>query len=150
MMRSLLKNQAVPDYPDDARKKGIQGTVILFLTVDESGHVSSATPVSGDPLLSTRAMAAAQRLRFRPYYLNGESMRSMKLQKLRMADSSDAPSRGWLLSISAGFGLSIAPQGRSHAGHNILRRHLRPAALKLGMTPRKQHGARYVCPVLHG
>jgi TonB family protein len=74
VMRSLLKNQAVPDYPNDARRKGIRGTVVLFLAVDEKGRVPSAKVASGDPFLATSAVEAAKRLRFRPYYLNGEAV----------------------------------------------------------------------------
>jgi TonB family protein len=73
-MRSRLKNQVVPEYPKDARRKWIQGTVVLLLAVDESGHVSSATVFSGHPLLATSALEAAKRLRFQPYYLNGEAV----------------------------------------------------------------------------
>src|SRR5215468_3618962 len=51
-MRSLLKNQAVPDYPKDAKRKGIQGTVVLFLAVDEKGRVSRTKVISGHPLLT--------------------------------------------------------------------------------------------------
>jgi TonB family protein len=73
-MRSLLKNQVVPDYPKDAKRKGIQGTVVLFLAVDERGHVSETEVISGHPLLAASAVEAAKRLRFRPYYLNGEAV----------------------------------------------------------------------------
>ena len=75
-MRSLLKNQVVPDYPKDAKRKGIQGTVVLFLAVDEKGHVSRTKVISGHPLLAASAVEAAKRLRFRPYYLYDEAVES--------------------------------------------------------------------------
>ena len=75
-MRSLLKNQVVPDYPKDAKRKGIEGTVVLFLAVDEQGRVSETKVISGHPLLTASALQAAKRLRFRPYYLYDEAVES--------------------------------------------------------------------------
>ena len=75
-MRRLLKNQVVPDYPKDAKRKGIQGTVVLFLAVDKRGRVSETKVISGHPLLAASAVEAAKRLRFRPYNLNGEAVES--------------------------------------------------------------------------
>ena len=75
-MRRLLKNQVVPDYPKDAKRKGIQGTVVLFLAVDKRGRVSETNVISGHPLLAASGVEAAKRLRFRPYYLNGEAVES--------------------------------------------------------------------------
>jgi|SRR5215831_12895515 len=74
MMRSLLKNQVVPDYPKDAKREGIEGTVVLFLDVDEKGSVLRIKVISGHPLLAVSAVEAAKRLRFRPYCLNGEAV----------------------------------------------------------------------------
>jgi TonB family protein len=74
VMRSLMKNQVVPNYPKDARRKRIQGMVVLVLAVDEKGRVSNTKVVSGDPLLATNTVEAVKRLRFRPYYLNGEAV----------------------------------------------------------------------------
>ena len=76
MMRSLLKNQVVPDYPKDAKREGIEGTVVLFLDVDEKGSVLRIKVISGHPLLAVSAVEAAKRLRFRPYNLNGEAVES--------------------------------------------------------------------------
>jgi periplasmic protein TonB len=66
-----MKNQVTPSYPEDARRKAIQGIVVSLLSVDEEGRVSSAKVISGDPLLAAITVQAVRRLRFRPYYLNG-------------------------------------------------------------------------------
>jgi TonB family protein len=75
-MRNLLKNQVVPDYPKGAKRKGIQGTVVLFLAVDEKGRVSTTKVISCHPVLTASALQAAKRLRFRPYYLYDKTVES--------------------------------------------------------------------------
>lgn len=74
VMRSLMRNQVLPDYPKEARGKGIQGIVLLSLAVDEKGRASDVEVVSGAPLLVPITVEAVKRLRFRPYYLNGEAV----------------------------------------------------------------------------
>jgi len=69
-----MKNQVTPSYPEDARSKGIQGVVVSLLSVDAEGRVSYAKVVSGDPALARVTVQAVRRLRFRPYYLNGEAV----------------------------------------------------------------------------
>ena len=71
---SLLTNQVFPSYPVDAQSEGIQGTVVLMLHIEKDGRVSSVAVVSGDSLLAVPAILAAKRLRFRPYYLDGEAV----------------------------------------------------------------------------
>jgi TonB family protein len=74
VLRSLMKNQVTPSYPEDARSQGIQGVVVVLLSVDEDGRVSSAKVISGDPLLAGVTIQAVRRLRFRPYYQLGEAV----------------------------------------------------------------------------
>jgi TonB family protein len=74
VMRTLMRNQAVPNYPQEAKRKGIQGIVLLSLAVDEKGYPSDIKVVSGHPLLVPITVEAVKRLRFRPYYLNGEAV----------------------------------------------------------------------------
>jgi TonB family protein len=69
-----MKNEATPSYPEDARSKAIQGVVVSLLSVDAEGRVSYAKVVSGDPALARATVQAVKRLRFRPYYLNGEAV----------------------------------------------------------------------------
>jgi TonB family protein len=55
-----------PAYPDEARKKGIEGKVILRIVIDEKGHVSQATAVNGPPELIPAAVGAAKMWEFEP------------------------------------------------------------------------------------
>jgi protein TonB len=60
-----------PAYPPMARAAGVEGTVIVEVTVSESGSVISAKALSGHPLLRDAAVAAARNWRFTPTLLSG-------------------------------------------------------------------------------
>ena len=61
-----------PEYPEEARSKGIEGTVILVALVNEEGNVEDvALEASVDPLLDQAAMRAAYRTPFFPYKIEG-------------------------------------------------------------------------------
>ena len=61
-----------PEYPEEARDKGIEGTVILVALVNEDGRVEDvALEASVDPLLDQAAMRAAYRTPFFPYKIEG-------------------------------------------------------------------------------
>jgi TonB family protein len=61
-----------PEYPEEARDKGIEGTVVLVALVNEDGRVEDvALENSVDPLLDQAAMRAAYRTPFFPYKIEG-------------------------------------------------------------------------------
>jgi protein TonB len=60
-----------PPYPQMARAAGIEGAVVVEVTVSESGSVISARAVSGHPLLRDAAVQAARGWRFSPTQLSG-------------------------------------------------------------------------------
>lgn len=61
-----------PDYPEEARNKGIEGTVVLMALVNEQGQVEDVALEEGvDPLLDQAAMRAAYRTPFYPYKIEG-------------------------------------------------------------------------------
>lgn len=64
-----------PAYPPIARQAHASGTVVVQVTIDENGHVISATPVSGHPLLRAVAAAAARGARFSPTKLSGQPVK---------------------------------------------------------------------------
>lgn len=71
VMLGLVEHKAMPQYPDEALMKGIQGDVIFKIDVDETGKIVLGAPVEGDPLLVAASVEALRDFRFRPYLLNG-------------------------------------------------------------------------------
>lgn len=71
----VLNGKAVskpaPAYPAIAKAARASGTVTVQVTVDENGRVTSASAVSGHPLLRAPAEAAARQARFSPTILSG-------------------------------------------------------------------------------
>ena len=55
--------RVTPEYPAEAKDKGITGTVQLRLLVDKSGHVKAACPVfpDGEPKPDSSLIAAGQK-----------------------------------------------------------------------------------------
>ncbi|MBD0373283.1 MAG: TonB family protein [Pyrinomonadaceae bacterium] len=75
----MLNDKAVslprPAYPPAAKAAGASGTVIVQVIVDETGKVTSATAVSGHPLLRQAAVQAAYQARFKPTMLSGKPVK---------------------------------------------------------------------------
>jgi len=53
-------------YPEEALKKGIEGTVLVTVDVDSKGLVTNVMPVSGPPELFQAAIDSAKQWRFNP------------------------------------------------------------------------------------
>ncbi len=64
-----------PDYPAEAQAAGASGTVVVQVTIDESGMVISARAISGHPALRQAATNAANQARFSPTSLMGEPVK---------------------------------------------------------------------------
>jgi len=62
-------------YPDEARKKKIQGKVVVKILVSETGDVESAEVVSGDPILGKSAVDAVKKWKFKPFIKNGKPVK---------------------------------------------------------------------------
>ena len=67
-----LVTRVEPEYPEQARKDQVQGSVLLDALVGKDGAVQKVTPVSGNPELVQAATQAIQQWRFRPYLNNGQ------------------------------------------------------------------------------
>jgi TonB family protein len=60
-----------PVYPELARRRGIQGTVLVHTIIDKDGSVIEAKYISGPPELTKAAIDAVSQWRFRPTLLEG-------------------------------------------------------------------------------
>ena len=69
--QGLLIRQVKPEYPPLARQARVQGTVVLQAVIGKDGTVQDLHVVSGHPLLTGAAIAAARQWLYRPYYLDG-------------------------------------------------------------------------------
>jgi TonB family protein len=70
--QGLLIKRVQPDYPEAARKGGVEGTVVLKTMIDTNGDVEDVTVISGDPVLVPAAVDAVKRWKYKPYTLNGQ------------------------------------------------------------------------------
>jgi TonB family protein len=75
----LLNGRALslpkPEYSSFARGAGAMGTVIVQVTIDEKGNVTSAKAVTGHPLLHKSAEEAASRAKFSPTSICGQPVK---------------------------------------------------------------------------
>lgn len=75
----VLNNKALympkPDYPPEAASAKAAGTVVVQITIDESGGVIAAKAVSGHPTLLQACVNAALQARFSPTTMMGEPVK---------------------------------------------------------------------------
>jgi TonB family protein len=55
-----LIRQIGPDYPDDAKKKGIEGTVLLGIIIDDHGRVADVSLLRSVPGIDQAAIDAVK------------------------------------------------------------------------------------------
>jgi TonB family protein len=65
-----VKN-VVPQYPEDARRAGLAGVVVLECTLDPQGAVAEAVVLRGVPPLTDAAIKAVRQWRYTPTLLDG-------------------------------------------------------------------------------
>jgi TonB family protein len=73
----LIVKKVTPKYTVPAKTAGIQGTVILDITISKEGHVTTVTPISGPSELIDSAVEAVKQWEFRPTLLNGNPVEVM-------------------------------------------------------------------------
>ena len=72
--QGLLIHKVQPQYPKDARKKGIQGMVVLQALIGKDGTIRNLHVISGPPELTTSALKAVQQWVYKPYLLDGKAV----------------------------------------------------------------------------
>lgn len=68
----LLIRRIEPIYPREAKRKGIQGTVVLKAVIGKNGTIQELTPLSGPDELIPAAVGAVEQWLYRPYLKNGK------------------------------------------------------------------------------
>ena len=67
-----LIHDVTPQYPPEAGRERIEGTVVLMAAITKDGTVRDVQVESGLPLLAQAAIDAVKQWRYKPYLLNGE------------------------------------------------------------------------------
>ena len=62
----------LPEYPEAARRAGIEGQVTLLLRIDRDGTVDTVEQLSGEPVLGRAAAEAIEQWRYSPLRIGGE------------------------------------------------------------------------------
>ena len=99
IMQSRLVHRVPPDYPQEAREKGIEGTVSLEILVGPNGTIGQIEVISGNPVLTKAAIDAVRQWKYDPTYIKGQAVsvitrvdvsfrsRSMRRIHLRIASA---------------------------------------------------------------
>jgi len=66
-----VTSHAEPEYPATAIEQQVEGTVKLLVTISKEGAIQQIEPMGGPPALVGPSVAAVQRWRFNPTFLNG-------------------------------------------------------------------------------
>jgi TonB family protein len=69
--QGLLIRKVNPAYPEEARRAGIQGTVVLQAEITTEGRIANLQVISGPKELVPAAIGAVQQWRYRPYLFRG-------------------------------------------------------------------------------
>jgi protein TonB len=75
----LLNGAAIskpePDYPAKAKTRGITGSVLVYVKIDENGKVYLAKSCGGQTVLRRAAIAAAYKARFHPTTMSSKPIK---------------------------------------------------------------------------
>lgn len=72
VMQNMITKKVQPQYPYQAQRTHLQGTVQLEATIGKDGHVANVKQLSGNDVLGHAAMDAVRQWRYKPYMLNGQ------------------------------------------------------------------------------
>lgn len=71
VVEANLIHDVPPQYPPEAGRERIEGTVVLLAVIGTDGAVKDVQVESGPELLAQAAMEAVKQWRYKPYLLNG-------------------------------------------------------------------------------
>jgi TonB family protein len=67
-----LLRSTIPEYPADAKKHNLEGTVVLLATIGKDGAVERIERISGNALLAGAASRSVRSWQYRPASVNGK------------------------------------------------------------------------------
>jgi len=73
-MEHLIMKKVPPIYPAEAKKKHVQGDVVIQFVISKTGEVTQPRVISGDGLLVPAALDALKQWQYKPYLLNGQAV----------------------------------------------------------------------------
>ena len=76
VVEANLIHDVPPQYPPEAGRARIEGTVVLMAVIGKDGSVEDVRVESGLPILAQAAIDAVRQWRYKPYLLNGEPVES--------------------------------------------------------------------------
>jgi len=68
----LKIHDETPVYPAEAKRKGLQGNVVMEIVIDTAGKISGAKVIEGNPVFVASAAQAMKQWRYKPYLVNGQ------------------------------------------------------------------------------
>ena len=68
----IIHRPEAPDYPADAKQKGIQGTVVIPMVIGKDGMPESVVATEGPEELRSAATEFAKGWRFKPVKVDGQ------------------------------------------------------------------------------
>jgi protein TonB len=77
-----LESNIIPEYPSEARAKGLEGMVILKGVVEVDGRVTQLKVMRGDEPFASAAMAAVKSWRFKPAIVEGRPTAVFRIFKV--------------------------------------------------------------------
>jgi TonB family protein len=104
--------RAEPLFPALAKAAQISGSVVIEVTIDQAGYVTSARPVSGHPLLKNAAENAARGWKFTPTLLAGQPVKVIGTVTFNF----DSSASGTSVSTGDGSGGGMGTGSRSGVG----------------------------------
>lgn len=72
VVEANLIHDVTPQYPPEAGRARIEGTVVLLATIGADGSVKDVRVESGLPILARAAIDAVRQWRYKPYMIDGE------------------------------------------------------------------------------
>jgi protein TonB len=72
VVEANLIRDVAPQYPPEAGRARIEGTVVLLAVIGTDGSVKDVRVENGLPILAQAAIDAVKQWRYKPYLIDGE------------------------------------------------------------------------------